>query len=73
MENDSRARRNDPLFREAVALATTVRTIRSARGKRNPSDFPTATPQSDAVSYEFLRDVYRALGGGADESNSIDC
>ncbi|WP_179214257.1 hypothetical protein [Paraburkholderia caledonica] len=75
MENDDRIRQHDPLYEEARALAMTVRLIRLARGKKNPTDFPAGTPDHETAIHEFLPDVYQALGCGPDElqSSTSDC
>jgi hypothetical protein len=53
-----------PLYLEAVALALAVRTIRRAQGKKSPADVQSGTPESRALSEEFVRDLHRAVGGG---------
>jgi hypothetical protein len=72
MKNDGRLRPTDPLYQEAMALEMTIRVIRRARGKKNPIDLPAGTPEYDAATYEFLRDVYQALGGDPDELQRLD-
>lgn len=50
-----------------MALTSTVRIMRRARGKKNPEDVPFSSPEWDVVGAEFMRDVYRAMDGDADE------
>jgi len=57
---------NHPLFDEMVATTSTVRIVRRARGKKNPEDVPFGSPEWDAVSAEFMRDVHKAMGGDPD-------
>ena len=54
-------------FEEAMALELTVRTLRHAQGKKNPEDVLYASPEWDVVSEEFVRDLYRAMGGNPAE------
>jgi hypothetical protein len=67
MENDDRLRPGHPLYKEAMALELTVRTLRHAQGKQNPEDVLYGSPVWDAISEEFVRDLYRAMGGNPDE------
>ncbi|MFM0210151.1 hypothetical protein PQQ96_22370 [Paraburkholderia sediminicola] len=50
-----------------MALELTVRTLRHARGKKNPEDVLYASPEWDVVSEEFVRDLFRAMGGNPAE------
>ncbi|MFM0095843.1 hypothetical protein PQQ87_09535 [Paraburkholderia nemoris] len=67
MENDDRLRPGHPLYEEAMALELTVRTLRHAQGKKNPEDVLYASPEWNVVSEEFVRDLYRAMGGNPTE------
>ncbi|CAB3721207.1 MULTISPECIES: hypothetical protein [Paraburkholderia] len=67
MENDDRLRPGHPLYEEAMALELTVRTLRHAQGKKNPEDVLYASPEWNVVSEEFVRDLYRAMGGNPAE------
>jgi hypothetical protein len=46
-----------------MALELTVRTLRHAQGKMNPEDVLYGSPAWDVVSEQFVRDLYRAMGG----------
>jgi hypothetical protein len=50
MDNDDRLRPGHPLYEEAMALELTVRTLRHARGKKNPEDVLYASPEWDVIS-----------------------
>jgi hypothetical protein len=63
MDNDDRLRPGHPLYEEAMALELTVRTLRHAQGKMNPEDVLYGSPAWDVVSEQFVRDLYRAMGG----------
>jgi hypothetical protein len=66
MDNDDRLRSGHPLYEEAMALELTVRTLRHAQGKKNPQDVLYGSGEWDVVSEEFVRDLYRAMGGNPD-------
>ncbi|MFX1802863.1 hypothetical protein PWR66_04230 [Paraburkholderia sp. A1RO-5] len=52
----------DSIFAEARALEASIRAIREAQGKKNPSDFPPDSPACLLAMDEFAHDVCRALG-----------
>jgi hypothetical protein len=60
---------------EARSLALTVATIRRARGKPNPEDYPVDSPEWHDIAEDFARDVLRALESSfvalSDDSNVI--
>ena len=60
---------------EAQALALTVATIRRARGKPNPKDYPVDSSEWHDIAEDFARDVVRALESSSvalsDDSNVI--
>ncbi|WP_408482841.1 hypothetical protein, partial [Paraburkholderia graminis] len=61
-----------PLFQEMVALTSTVRIMRRARGRKNPEDVAFASPEWNTLSAEFMRDVCKAMGGDPDELQRLD-
>ncbi|MGF6768837.1 hypothetical protein P3T18_001307 [Paraburkholderia sp. GAS199] len=66
MENDDHLRPGHPLYEEAMALELTVRTLRHAQGKKNPEDVLYGSAEWDVISEDFVRDLYRAMGGNPD-------
>jgi hypothetical protein len=52
-----------PQYDAALALEDSVRVIRRASGKRNPEDFARGTPQWDAATEDFLKDLLWASSG----------
>jgi len=63
---------NHPLFDEMAATTSAVRIMRRAQGKKNPEDVAFGSPEWDAVSSEFMRDVGRAMGDDPDELKPLD-
>ena len=63
---------SDPLFNEVMAVTSTVRALRRARGKLNPEDVAFGAPEWDAIAADFTRDVYRAMGGDPGELRRLD-
>ncbi|WP_429299113.1 hypothetical protein [Paraburkholderia sp. GAS199] len=49
-----------------MALELTVRTLRHAQGKKNPEDVLYGSAEWDVISEDFVRDLYRAMGGNPD-------
>ncbi|TAM02032.1 MAG: hypothetical protein EPN70_18025 [Paraburkholderia sp.] len=49
-----------------------VSVIRRAQGKKNPDEVQFGTPEWHQVADEFVRDVYRGLGGDPNESAEED-
>ncbi|SIT43763.1 conserved hypothetical protein [Paraburkholderia piptadeniae] len=60
---------NDPMWSLARSMENTVRTIRKARGLRNPEDCVQGSDEHEEVSVEFLKDVMRLMG---EDPNEID-
>ncbi|AMM14695.1 hypothetical protein AX768_11920 [Burkholderia sp. PAMC 28687] len=54
------------LMAEAMVLAQTVISIRTARGKRLPRDFSSESPELEAVALEFADDIVRVFAGECD-------
>ncbi|HVE11481.1 MAG TPA: hypothetical protein VNE00_29770 [Paraburkholderia sp.] len=46
-----------PRYDAALALEDSVRVIRRVRGKRNPEDFARGTPEWDATTEDFVKDL----------------
>ncbi|MFM0566931.1 hypothetical protein PQQ88_01105 [Paraburkholderia caledonica] len=72
MDKHGRIGPDHPLYNEIMALASTVRTMRRMRGKKNLEDVPFGSPEWDAVSAEFMLDVYKAMDGDPGELKRID-
>ncbi|MFM0489146.1 hypothetical protein, partial [Paraburkholderia graminis] len=72
MDKHRRIGSEHPLFQEMAALTSTVRIMRRARGRKNPEDVAFGSPECDALSAEFMRDVCKAMGGDPDELNRLD-
>lgn len=72
MDRNRRIGPSDPLFNEVVAVTSTVRALRRAQGKLNPEDVAFGSLEWDAIGAEFVRDVYRAMGGDPDELSRLD-
>jgi hypothetical protein len=66
MANENRLRPGHRRYDEAMALEMTARTTRNGQGKKNPEDFPKGTPESDAATDDFLRDLLLAMGDDPD-------
>jgi hypothetical protein len=56
-----------PRYEESQALENAVRVTRKAQGKKNPEDFPYGSPEWHAADEDYMRDLYRAMGGDPDE------
>ena len=69
MDEYARIGPGHPLYQQMTVLTATVRTLRRAQGKLNPEDVAFGSPEWDAVGAEFMRDVYKAMGGDPDELN----
>jgi len=61
-----------PLYQQMMVLTATVRTLRRAQGKLNPEDVAFGSPEWDTVGAEFMRDVYKAMGGDPHELDFTD-
>ncbi|SAL54003.1 hypothetical protein AWB65_04556 [Caballeronia humi] len=59
--------RMHPLRGEAFALALSIETIRRARGRGNPRDYPLDSKEWEAASIDFARDLRWALGMADDD------
>lgn len=67
MNHDEPLRPGHPLYAEALALEMTVRSLRHARNRKNPEDVLYGSSEWDIVSEDFVRDLYRAMGGDPDQ------
>ncbi|MFL9944126.1 hypothetical protein [Paraburkholderia graminis] len=72
MDKHRRIGSEHPLFQEMAALTSTVHIMRRTRGRKNLEDVAFGSPEWDALSAEFMRDVCKAMGGDPDELNRLD-
>jgi hypothetical protein len=63
---------NDPMWSLARSMENTVRTIRKARGLRNPEDCVQGTLDHEDVTVEFLKDLMRMMGDDPDAPDEGD-
>jgi hypothetical protein len=56
-ENDLPLRPGHQRYDEVIALENAVRATRKATGRKNPEDCVSGTPEWDAVTEDFVREL----------------